>query len=53
MYFYNSPNKPVAVWNKSLIMIRKLAENEKCEIIIRDKTGAGVEIINKNNTFDK
>lgn len=46
-YFYNSPNKPVAVYHESRNKIIDLAKAEKCEIVIRDNTGAGIQIVNK------
>ena len=46
-YFYNSPNKPVAVYHESRNKIIDLAKKEGCEIVIRDNTGAGIQTINK------
>tara|TARA_R110000868_G_scaffold290022_1_gene550276 strand:- start:21236 stop:21394 length:159 start_codon:yes stop_codon:yes gene_type:complete len=46
-YFYNSPNKPVAVYGKSRNALIVKAEREGCEITIRDAEGRGIQIINK------
>jgi hypothetical protein len=46
-FFYNSPNKKVAVWNASKAILIRMAEEEGCEIIIRDDTGTQVDIVNK------
>ncbi len=46
-YFYNSPNKKVAVYHASKAVLIKMAEAEGCEIIIRDHTGQSIQTINK------
>lgn len=46
-FFYNSPNKKVAVWNSSLAVLRSLALKEVCKIILRDNTGSQIEVVNK------
>ena len=46
-YFYNSPNKKVAIYHEKKSVLIKMAQEEECEIIIRDNTGAAIEVINK------
>lgn len=46
-FFYNSPNKKVAVYHENKAKLIELAKKENCEIIIRDHTGQGIQTINK------
>jgi hypothetical protein len=46
-YFYNSPKKPAAVYDRSRNSLILKAEREGCEIVIRDAEGRGIQIINK------